>query len=737
MRIDLRRIGHHFVRQSISSILLGSACLAGAQSSTSTLQPYVIDHRGATASPADLEFLNDRPAGKYGFISIKNGHLVTPRGRRIRFWGVHITAQSPGSIELPPKADATMYARTLARFGANIVRLHFLDTAAPVGISSNDDNSSRSFDRQQLDRLDFLASELKKNGIYMDLNLNVERKYKAGDGVADASVIGVAKSLTLYDKRLIELQKEYAKKLLTHVNPYTGKDYLHEPAIALVEVTNENAIVQGYRPPTKFYADELDGIFNQWLKQKLTSRQLRTLRQEAGVIDNQPIPRLTPNATLRASKFRYETEVQFFMDLEGRFYADMRAYLRNLGVKQPLIGSSDHWHFGSPYPALVNLAKFDIVDGHDYWYGPGPEVNDPLDSTIVRLSRTAVAGRPFTVSETNHLFPDDHICEGIPIMAAYAGLQDWDMAIMYTFEPKASADWAPYIGNPYDISLDPVRMTNFAAGALIFRQFDVAQARQVVERSYSKTQVLDSGLLPGAVRSPSGGDGLPDIRLAAGAPSERPYFTPGFPLQLPLQHRVRILSFDGPPTASYVAPAANPIVSDTGQISWDTTHSKAGIVTVETDRSEALIGFVKANEKSLNHLRARVANEFAAILLTSMDDSPIATSGKMLLNTTSRVVNTDQERADLPTLAASLGVRGHSPTLIEPVTGVITLRGLQRAIAVSALALDGAGRPIGPPLDAVSKGGGNWELKVGTPTTSWYVISVEHKQRKGDASSHN
>src|ERR1700683_2264404 len=182
--------------------------LAFAQWDDSLLKPYVMDHRAATTSPADVSsILHDAPAGKDGFLRIQGGHLVKPNGQRIRFWGVHLTDWSPGSIELPPKEDTPMWAATLARFGVNIVRLHFLDLAAPRGIVDDTKSDSRSFDPQQLDRLDFMVSELKKRGIYMDLNLNVGRSYKAGDGVAAFDPVRGGRGLTLFDTRLIELEK--------------------------------------------------------------------------------------------------------------------------------------------------------------------------------------------------------------------------------------------------------------------------------------------------------------------------------------------------------------------------------------------------------------------------------------------------------------------------------------------------------------------------------------------------
>ncbi len=701
---------------SVVAVLLSLPCLAQVQWDDSLLKPFVIDHRAATTSPADVSFLHEAPAGKDGYIRIQNGHFVKPDGKRIRFWGVHLSDWSPGSIELPPKEDAPMWARTLARYGVNIVRLHFIDKWAPTGITDGSKSDTRSFDAQQLDGLDFLVSELKKNGIYMDLNLNVGRYYKEGDGVRDAEQVNRnwVKSLSLYDTRIIDLEKEWSRNLLTHVNPYTKTEYRNESAIALVEILNENGIGQGYNPPTKFYADELDGLYNAWLKSNLSPDQFQKLREEAGVQGDAFVPRLRGDERAIAPKDRYETEVRFFMDLENGFYQDMKNYLHDLGVKQPLIGTADHGHSGPPWAMLTSLSQLDVLDGHIYWnqyvgVGDVPMVNDPRHSTVVQLSRTAVAGKPFTVSETNHPFPNEYASEGIPILAAYAGLQDWDMVILYTFEPKKDPAWKPYIGDPFDISLDPVRMTEMAAGSLMFLRGDVKPARQTVERTYSQEQVLDAGLLPGGLRPGS----------------EQPYFTPGFPLTLPLEHAVRAKSFDGLPTAQLIASNANPIVSDTKELSWYTSDAKTGLVTVETDRAQALIGFIKANRKTLKNLSAEIHNDFATIVLTSLDGQPLARAGRMLLNASSRVSNTGQKWNDAHT-ALARGGQGTSPTLIEPVTGAVILVGIEGAKTLSAAALDGSGKPIGNPI-AGKKTAAGWEIPVGDPVTTWYVVSVNRK----------
>jgi hypothetical protein len=587
------------------------------------------------------------------------------------------------------------------------VRLHFLDLASPRGIIDGTRNDSRSFDAQQLDRLDYLISELKNRGIYVDLNLNVGRSYKAGDGVRDFDKIHWGKGLILYDARLIELQKEYARQLLTHRNPYTRQEYRTEPAVAMVEIDNENGIGVGFRAPTAYYEDELTKAYDDWLRQNRSAEQVANLRESAGVTADAAVPRLKPQEVGAAPEERFRTEVEFYMSVEGRYYREMNRYLKSeIGVKVPVIGTADHSHYSSGYPMLVSLLQLDALDGHVYWEHPGsppplntPMVNDPLHSTVVQLSRTAFAGKPYTVTETNHPFPNEWASEGIPIIAAYGSFQDWDAILTYTFEPKRAADWQPYVGDPFDISLDPVRMTEFAAGALIFLRGDVSRARDLVERTYSKEQTIDSRRLPA---------------------TEIPYFTPGFPLALPLEHGVRIRSLDGPPTVNAaVASAPDSIVSDTGQLSWSGWKAKHGVVAIDTDRTQALVGFVKSG-KQLKNLAAEIDNEFASVTLTSLDGKGLSAASKMLLCAGSRVANTEMKWNSEHTKLVN---QGGSPSLIEPVTGKIVLRNLEGAKGVAVTALDGAGCSLGK-VSGRREGEG-WAFGIGSPVTTWYVVTVE------------
>jgi len=407
----------------------------GAAAEEPQLAPFPIDWRADAASPVDLSGLLDAPAGKDGFVRIAEGHLARPDGKRLRIWGVNVSA----AAAVPSPQSARLVAARLARLGINGVRFHFFDRPVPRGIIDNTRNDTRAIDPEQLDRLDRFIAELKKRGIYTNLNLNVARGYKAGDGVADHELLGFAKALTYFDPRLIELQKEYARLLLTHRNPYTGNEYRHEPAVAIVELVNENSLVEAWvnnrlvgKNTTKYpgtwtdipasYEKTLTQKYQAWLKQRLSAEELAELRKAAGISPGEPIPRMRRENLADAPQKRLFTEATFYMEIERQYFQDMDRYLKQeLGVKSLLVGSSDHSHYRSGYPHLASISLLDVVDGHVYWQHPrytrdpktgktigfwignSPMVDDPLHSTVVQLSRSAVAGKPYTVSEVNHL----------------------------------------------------------------------------------------------------------------------------------------------------------------------------------------------------------------------------------------------------------------------------------------------------------------------------------------------
>ncbi len=251
--------------------------------------PFVIPAKLDPDSPANIgKLVLDPPAGKHGFVKVKDGHFYFEDGTRARFWGTNLCF----SACFPEKKHAEMIADRIAFFGFNAVRLHHMDFYfEPRGIFKDVDPAFKDpqkkrtgfLSEKQLSRLDYLIYLLKQRGIYIDMNLLVSRHFTEADGVKDAEALGMAaKPVSMFDPRLIELQKKYAKDLLTHYNPYTKLRYCDDPAIALVEITNENSIIASWKNNQlngklfglkksaipDHYSIQLDKLWNDWLKTK-------------------------------------------------------------------------------------------------------------------------------------------------------------------------------------------------------------------------------------------------------------------------------------------------------------------------------------------------------------------------------------------------------------------------------------------------------------------------------------
>lgn len=382
-----------------------------------------------------------------------------------------------------------------------------------------------------------------------------------------------------------------------------------------------------------------------------------------------------------------------------------------------MAANSDHSHYSSSYALLSSISRLDFVDGHVYWQHPSyirdpetgertftientPMVNDPLWSTPVQLSRSAVQGKPYTVSETNHPYPNEYACEGYPLLGAYALLQDWDGIYFYTFEHDDPSRWEKKTPGHFDILKDPVKMANLRAGALMFQRADLQSAGATVYRNYSEPGIIE------AIRKD---------------PAPKPFFTPGFSQIIPLIYKTRIASFRGGENDYPVVPETGTIVSETGELSW-MAEGNRGAVKVNSPRTQALIGFSQTTGNlETNNLKVKLLNDFAAVVLTSLDGNPIVSSGHLLLTLSARSILSgarwNQERT-------SLTEWGEIPYEIDQVTGKVSLTHLKSREQVTVYPLDGTGNLSGNPIPAVKKNG-SWVFEPGSIPAVAYLVELE------------
>ena len=228
----------------------------------------------------DLSWLNDPPAGGHGFIRARAGHFVDGRGKRLRFLATNFTF---GSC-FPDHDTADKLAARLASLGINCIRFHHTDNqVAPRGIWKAGTPKKNEFDPGQLDRLDYFIAALKRHGIYADINLHISRNYWEGedfpDGLASDSerqekLPNYGKGLDKINDQMIRMQRDYARALLTHVNPYTGTSYAKEPGVAIVEINNENSLLQlKVSSLPDYYRADVLRKWNLWLKARYGSSE--------------------------------------------------------------------------------------------------------------------------------------------------------------------------------------------------------------------------------------------------------------------------------------------------------------------------------------------------------------------------------------------------------------------------------------------------------------------------------
>ncbi|TYP69125.1 stalk domain-containing protein [Paenibacillus methanolicus] len=269
-------------RVLITSGLPGKVTEQFASARTADYNANVKWEESTLGTPLDVSGLVlDAPAGKYGFVTVKNGHFYFSNGKRIKFWGTNIGLNGL----YPTHEEAVKITDKIATLGFNAVRLIGMDATEPnIGLIDRTKDHTQALDLANLDRFHYLISEFKKRGIYVVLSLNADRTYKSGDEVANSDSVGRAKGINLFDDRMIELNQQFNQLMLSAKNPYTGLSLKEDPVVAMMEMTNENQLfekwVDGSLEATSrtaipvYYVQQLNKKYNQFLLGKYGSHSV-------------------------------------------------------------------------------------------------------------------------------------------------------------------------------------------------------------------------------------------------------------------------------------------------------------------------------------------------------------------------------------------------------------------------------------------------------------------------------
>ena len=637
--------------------------------------------------PIDISFIfeDEKPAGKHGFLKAEGRSFKFEDGTVAKFWGTNFN----GAGCFPEHGYAEKLAKRLSKLGINLVRFHQLDsewhTPNIFQFTKGKRMTNGHLDPESMERLDYLIYCLKKEGIYVYLDMITYRKFRSDEGVAEAHMLkDSAKPYSIFNRRLIELQKEFCTEIWGHYNPYTELKYSDDPVIVLSEITNECDLfgnshlkVSGFEEP---YKSEFNALFNEWLKDHGIDRRA----EDIFTMDKTDLDLIA-----------------FKGELQTRYYAEMMEHMRSIGVKIPIAGTNWNVTPGN-YPSQVSC---DFIDTHSYFYDwrwgeyekhcTNMGITEQRHSYLDKCGYLTHIDRPTYISEWDMPWPNEKRAESVLYSAALGAFQGWSGFAIHTYSYSTKLEnmkllgmevSAPKIGNvPYRQGVfcawnDPAKFGLFYHAALITRRGDVKEGLT--------TYGIDAPNPTGWERDP------------VATNIERYKFVTSLGMK------------DGLPALPEDS-GESFALSDTGELyrSWE---KNLGII--DTDMTKCAYGSLcKNGEINMKGVRIKCDNDYAVIAMSSLTDKPICGSDNILLTTVGRAENTDAKFEGELMLDI-----GKPPVLVENIEAEIEIDTDQKDMSVWSVSAEGY--YIGTVPSEINDG--KLKFKTGAVSRSMYYLIV-------------
>ncbi|MHC8320952.1 glycoside hydrolase 5 family protein [Pseudomonas sp. GB2N2] len=636
---DTIKPGHQTVKATLS--LSGDVALGPTTTERFGMadpKSWPTDKVDLKTSPVDLSFLNanEKPAGKRGFVKAVGEQLQFADNTPARFWGTNVTAYA---LYRTPDEDIKLQAKRLSALGFNLVRLHhhdspwvspniFGDPAVP--------HDTQLPNPESLKKIDLWVKALKDEGIYVWLDMHVERALTDKDNIygfeempRNSANSADLKGYAYVNITIQQAMKRFAAAYVTHVNPYTGLAYKDDPTIAAVLITNENDVTNHFG--------------NALLPDKGVPKHSKLYMAEAEAFAKQH--NLSANQTWRS--WEHGPSKLFLNDLERRFDVDMIEHLRGLGVKVP-IATTSTWGLDG-LSSLPALTSGDVIDVHSYGGGGQLEKNPLTTAGIVDwIAAGQVTGKPLTVTEWNNEpfpTPDRH---SLPLyVAAAASHQGWDALMQYAYsqEPLSGA-WVT-AGNWHSYN-DPALLATLPAAALLYRRADVREATTTYVFAPTPATLFNQSITPANSALLRTAMGKGKLQIAMPQTPQLPWLQTGA-----IASDAQVFH---DPDQSLLDANASEATTDTGELkrNW-----KQGIYTINTPRTQAATGWIGGETISLGNVQVQVTTPNASVVVQSLNDKPIGQSPDLMISLGTRAIPQDDEKI---------------PFNVEPIAGTLTVQ---------------------------------------------------------------
>lgn len=618
------------------------------------------DYNEITGTALDMSHLLDAPAGKHGKILADGDDFVFEDGTKARFWGVNIVGES----NFMSHEETDKLIKALTASGVNVVRLHHLDAGYYSPNIFGSDKNSIELDANQMDKFNYFWAKLKENGIYIMPGLLCSRVVTSAMGITDAGSIDAGMKIEgMFDEDLIALQKDYAKKLLTYKNPYTGTTLATDPASVLYEIHNECNITEygnssNYTITSQYYLDEFYELFNNWLLDKYKTQT--ALVKSWGSTGSESLTKKSITfpanyKSLNYSKNRMTDCREFLYYLANSYHTEMIDYIKNeLGTVGLVTGVNN---ITNELGDIHENANYSHMDRHVYWAHPmgGYTVSDGVynsfpDSLLKKtgynlfnvISQNKVMGKPLIVSEWQICHPNQYIAEAQLLGSAIFAYQGWN-SVQFDFINDGIV-YENKLDGAFQIMGDPVRGGLFPSAAQIYLRGDVKEAQTGYYTSYTKAD---------AINIDKQNSTQPNMMFMLGKS--------GIICE-------DITDYEASNVSLLEKLNDDVLISDTEELSWDKVNN---IFMMDTSKSKGAAGFVKYKNLDFDGVSAKFTNDYATFMLTSLDDFPIDESRHMLLTVGARERNTDFET---DYIGSTVIKGGKAPAIVEAVEGQLTIK---------------------------------------------------------------
>lgn len=659
-------------------------------------------------SPLDLRHLNEAYAGEHGFITVKDGNFVRSEdGTPLRFWAVN---GPPHDLQ---GEALRRCARMLAKRGINMVRIHggLFDDKGEVSM----EKVHHAFE---------MVEALKREGIYTHFSIYFPLWLRPGpDNTWLKGYDGKQHPFAalLFNPDFQAQYRRWWTALLTTKNPTTGKTLVEEPAVAGLEIQNEDSFffwTFSDRNLPEPQLAMLETMFGDWAVRKHGSmdaalaawKNLKVKRDAPGEgrLGFRPLYNIFTEKTARD-----QDTAGFLFELQTRFYKDTYAFLRKLGFKGVI--NASNWSTASPevFGPLERLsyATCDFIDRHGYFscnhegenaawsirqghtysdrsaYRFEAEEPGKPRQFVHPLMDVHYNNKPSMVSETTWNRPNRYRSEAPLYAAVYGALQHSDAIVHFALD---GAEWSTkprFWTQPWTL-MTPSMMGQFPAAALIFRK-GLVRTGDVIARV-----VLNTNDLLHLKGTPLPQDAALDELRQQDLPKDT-VVRPGQRID-PLVHysgRTDVVFTNGSPSvtlqnANLIRHDKKTVRSSTGEVTLDYGH---GLLTLDAPGAQGVSGALASRPSiETRDFIFQSKMDLGHIVIVALDDQPLATSRKMLLQ-----VMSEEKPRGFATEPAEKGARritnlGSDPWMVRQFDGTISLKGKSLAnLKVSALDLNG------------------------------------------------